>query len=47
MGPVVCWLASTQSDGVTGRRFLAAKWNTTLAEEAAAEQASEPVGWTR
>jgi NAD(P)-dependent dehydrogenase (short-subunit alcohol dehydrogenase family) len=47
MGPVACWLASTQSDGITGRRFLAAKWNTTLAEAVAAEQASEPVGGTR
>lgn len=47
MAPVVCWLASTQSDGVTGRRFLAAKWNAALAEELAAEQASEPVGWAR
>jgi NAD(P)-dependent dehydrogenase (short-subunit alcohol dehydrogenase family) len=45
MAPVVCWLASTQSDGVTGRRFLAAKWNSALAAEVAAEQASEPVGW--
>jgi NAD(P)-dependent dehydrogenase (short-subunit alcohol dehydrogenase family) len=45
MAPVVCWLASTQSDGVTGRRFLAAKWDSALAEEVAAERASEPVGW--
>jgi len=45
MAPVICWLASTQSDGVTGRRFLAAKWNAMLAEEHAAEQASAPIGW--
>lgn len=47
MAPVVCWLASIRSDGVTGRRFLAAKWDPALAEGAAAEQASEPVGWAR
>ena len=47
MAPVVCWLASTRSDGITGRRFLAAKWNSALEERAAAEQASEPVGWAR
>lgn len=47
MGPVICWLASTQSDGVTGRRFLAAKWDPMLAGEVAAQQASEPVGWAR
>jgi NAD(P)-dependent dehydrogenase (short-subunit alcohol dehydrogenase family) len=47
MGPVICWLASTQSDGVTGRRFLAAKWDPMLAREVAAQQASEPVGWAR
>jgi NAD(P)-dependent dehydrogenase (short-subunit alcohol dehydrogenase family) len=45
MAPVICWLASTQSDGVTGRRFLAAKWNDTLAGEVAAEQASASIGW--
>jgi NAD(P)-dependent dehydrogenase (short-subunit alcohol dehydrogenase family) len=47
MAPVICWLTSTQSDGITGRRFLAAKWNPALAERVAAEQASEPVGGAR
>jgi NAD(P)-dependent dehydrogenase (short-subunit alcohol dehydrogenase family) len=26
----IIWLASDASDNVTGRRFIAAKWNTTL-----------------
>ena len=47
MAPVICWLASAQSDGVTGRRFLAANWSAALAAEVAAERASEPVGWAR
>lgn len=45
MGPVVRWLASPVSDGITGRRFLASKWDATRADEEAAELSSAPVGW--
>jgi NAD(P)-dependent dehydrogenase (short-subunit alcohol dehydrogenase family) len=46
MAPVICWLASSRSDGVTGRRFLAAQWDVTLAETIAAEQASASIAPT-
>jgi NAD(P)-dependent dehydrogenase (short-subunit alcohol dehydrogenase family) len=46
MAPVVCWLASTRSDGVTGRRFLAAQWDPALPETVAAEQSSAPIAPT-
>jgi NAD(P)-dependent dehydrogenase (short-subunit alcohol dehydrogenase family) len=46
MGPPVVWLASERSDGVTGRRFVAARWRTDLPEAEAAEAAAEEAGWT-
>ncbi len=42
--PVV-WLASNQSDGISGRRFIADLWNESLAPAAAALLASGPAGW--
>jgi 3-oxoacyl-[acyl-carrier protein] reductase len=42
--PIV-WLMSAQSDGVTGRRFLANKWDPALDPRAAAEKAGAPAGW--
>jgi len=39
------WLASPASDGVTGRRFIAALWDRALPAEEAAEQAGAPIGW--
>jgi NAD(P)-dependent dehydrogenase (short-subunit alcohol dehydrogenase family) len=36
MVPPLLWLASTKSDGVTGRRFVAAQWREDRAEAAAA-----------
>jgi 3-oxoacyl-[acyl-carrier protein] reductase len=44
MAPIV-WLMSAASDGVTGRRFTASKWNPALAPVTAAEQAGAPAGW--
>ena len=46
MGPPAVWLASERSDGVTGRRFVAARWRTDLPEPQAAEAAAEMAGWT-
>jgi len=46
MGPPVVWLASERSDGVTGRRFVAARWRTDLAEAEAAAAAADMAGWT-
>jgi 3-oxoacyl-[acyl-carrier protein] reductase len=45
MGPVSRWLASPLSNGVTGRRFLAALWDPMLPDAEAADAASAPVGW--
>jgi hypothetical protein len=41
MGPPIVWLASERSDGVTGRRFVAARWRADLPEAEAAAAAAE------
>jgi NAD(P)-dependent dehydrogenase (short-subunit alcohol dehydrogenase family) len=46
MADPMVWLASDASNGVTGRRFIARKWDSSLSPTAAAEQASDPVAWT-
>ena len=43
-GPVR-WLASDGSDHVTGRRFIAAKWDGDIPGQEAAEIAGAPIGW--
>ena len=45
MASPACWLMSDAADGVTGRRFVAAKWDPTLAPEAAAAASGAPIGW--
>jgi len=46
MAPPLLWLASTESDGVTGRRFVARDFDPDLsAEEAAGHAASDPIEW--
>jgi NAD(P)-dependent dehydrogenase (short-subunit alcohol dehydrogenase family) len=44
MAPIV-WLMSAQSDGVTGRRFIAKDWNPKLEPRLAAEKAGAAAGW--
>ncbi|MGH8219210.1 MAG: SDR family oxidoreductase [Steroidobacteraceae bacterium] len=46
MGPPITWLASDASDPVTGRRFIAARWNTALGDEQAAQAAGSPIAWS-
>ncbi len=46
MGPPIAWLASDAADHVTGRRFIAARWNPTLTEEQAAQAAGSPIAWS-
>jgi hypothetical protein len=41
------WLASDRSDGVTGRRIVAARWRSDLPEAEAALAAADGAGWTR
>ncbi len=41
----VQWLSSDHSDGVTGRRFIAALWDADLAPAEAAKAAGAPAAW--
>ena len=43
--PIV-WLASDASNEVSGRRFVAAKWNAALSAEQAAQACSSPAAWS-
>lgn len=45
MAPPVLWLMSSQSDGVTGRRFVAGRWDASLPPSAAAAMVARPIGW--
>jgi 3-oxoacyl-[acyl-carrier protein] reductase len=45
MGPPIVWLASAESDGVTGRRFIATHWDTALPAAQAAANAGSPIAW--
>jgi 3-oxoacyl-[acyl-carrier protein] reductase len=45
MVPPLLWLASPESDGVTGHRLVATKWRADLNGREAAEAAMEDSGW--
>jgi NAD(P)-dependent dehydrogenase (short-subunit alcohol dehydrogenase family) len=45
MDATILWLASNDSDGVTGRRFNASLWDSKLAPREAAAKAAAPIGW--
>jgi NAD(P)-dependent dehydrogenase (short-subunit alcohol dehydrogenase family) len=45
MGPPICWLASSASDGVTGQLFIAASWDASKDDAQAAKLAGAPIGW--
>lgn len=45
MVPPLLWLASEASNGVTGRRFIAALWDSDLPPAQAAEKAGAPAAW--
>jgi NAD(P)-dependent dehydrogenase (short-subunit alcohol dehydrogenase family) len=45
MAAPIVWLASESSNNVTGRRFIAARWNPTLTGEQAARAAGTPAAW--
>ncbi|MBT5051407.1 MAG: SDR family oxidoreductase [Rhodospirillaceae bacterium] len=40
--PAAIWLASEQSDGTTGCRYVGSRWNNSVTPDAAAEGAREP-----
>jgi hypothetical protein len=46
MAPPLVWLVSDAAGNVTGRRFLAIRWDSTLPPEQAAEKAGAAVAWT-
>jgi NAD(P)-dependent dehydrogenase (short-subunit alcohol dehydrogenase family) len=43
--PPIRWLASSSSDGVSGYRFVATSWDSTLPDAEAAAKARFPAGW--
>jgi len=43
--PPLLWLASEATDGVTGQRFNASRWDSGVSEAAAAANAVEVAGW--
>ena len=45
MAPPLLWLVSDAAAGVTGRRFLAAHWDTALPPAEAAEKCGAPIAW--
>ena len=45
MVPPLLWLASPDSDGMTGRRLVAARWRSDLDCREAAEAATDSAGW--
>lgn len=45
MGPPIRWLASPQSDGVSGFRFIARDWDTSLPPSEAAAKLRTPAAW--
>jgi NAD(P)-dependent dehydrogenase (short-subunit alcohol dehydrogenase family) len=46
MVPPLLWLISDAASSVTGRRFVAVRWDTRLPGAEAAERAGAPAGWT-
>jgi len=46
MAPPMLYLFSDSAAQVTGRRFIAAQWDTTLAPAEAAARAGAPIAWT-
>jgi NAD(P)-dependent dehydrogenase (short-subunit alcohol dehydrogenase family) len=45
MAPPLLWLVSDAAAGVSGRRFLAAHWDTSLPPTQAAEKCGAPIAW--
>lgn len=45
MGPPAAWLASTASDGFTGKRIVAAFWDPAAPDHRAVADAASPIGW--
>jgi NAD(P)-dependent dehydrogenase (short-subunit alcohol dehydrogenase family) len=46
MGPPIIFLASSEADGITGRRIVAKDWDLSLSASEAFERSSAPIGWS-
>jgi NAD(P)-dependent dehydrogenase (short-subunit alcohol dehydrogenase family) len=46
MVPPLLYICSSAADGVNGRRFVAARWNTKSSPAANARRDDAPIGWT-
>jgi hypothetical protein len=44
VAPLV-WLCSNESDGVSGQRFIGARWDKSLPASEAAKKAGAPAAW--
>jgi NAD(P)-dependent dehydrogenase (short-subunit alcohol dehydrogenase family) len=45
MAPPILWLCSEAADDITGNRYVAAKWDASLAAEQAERQCRAPIAW--
>ncbi|MEO8164508.1 MAG: SDR family oxidoreductase [Betaproteobacteria bacterium] len=45
MAPPIVWLCSPAADGITGNRYIAAKWDIDLAPALAEERCRAPIAW--
>jgi NAD(P)-dependent dehydrogenase (short-subunit alcohol dehydrogenase family) len=45
MGPPACWLISDEAASCTGKRIIAANWDTALPPAEAAAKAGRAIGW--
>lgn len=45
MAPPMIWLCSSTDDSVTGNRYVAADWDSSLPAEQAAARSVAPIGW--
>jgi NAD(P)-dependent dehydrogenase (short-subunit alcohol dehydrogenase family) len=45
MAPPMLWLCTREADAVTGKRYIAAKWDDGLSPETARRASESPIGW--
>jgi len=45
MAPPMLWLCTKDADGVTGKRYIAAKWDEALSPEVARQASESAIGW--
>jgi len=45
MASPMLWLCTSEADAVTGKRYIAAKWDDALSPETARRASESPIGW--